>query len=56
MFSKVGNYMARGRVTRSLGLNTVSQMGFKTTQVAQAKKLSIGEAVNVLESKIADIS
>ena len=56
MFTKIGTYMARGRVTQSLGLNSVAKMGFKSTQVVQAKKLSIGEAVNVLEAKIAGIS
>ena len=56
MFSKIGTYMARGRVSTTLGLTNISKMGFKSTQIVQAKKLSIGEAVNVLEAKIAGIS
>ena len=48
--------MARGRVSTTLGLTNISKMGFKSTQIVQAKKLSIGEAVNVLEAKIAGIS
>jgi len=52
MFSK----LARTRVAQQAGLNTYSKMGFKTTQAVYAKKLSIGEAVGVLESKITGIS
>lgn len=50
MFSK----LARTRIASTL--TSYSQMGYKTTQAIYAKKLSIGEAVGVLEDKISGIS
>ena len=56
MFSKLATYAARGKLATSYGsMTNMAKASFRSSQ-ALNKKLSIGEAAVVLESKIAGIS